>query len=214
MQLRLDILLSEQTKLYPFLQQITKLGFVLFGGTAIALQLGHRQSVDFDFFHEQDISDFQSTLLNLEGLNAQHVLQNEPNSLCFQTKNNVKLSFFGRIEWVQYAETFCSEDSILQLANLDSLLITKLKAICDRAECKDYKDIIAILKTESVDLLHSLHRVELFFGKAVPLGQILKGLTYFEDGDLKLLTKKEKKFLERAAIKAGRNLGKKKAINV
>lgn len=210
MQIRLDILPIEQAKLYPFLRQVTDLDFVLFGGTAIALQLGHRQSVDFDFFHEEDISGFQSNLLHLEGLESCHVMQNEHNTLCFQTHNGVKFSFFGQIDWLQYVEKILSNDNILQLADLDSLLVTKLKAICDRAECKDYKDIIAILKTESVDLLHSLNRIELFFGKAIPLGQILKGLTYFEDGDLNLLTKKEKRFLERVAIKAGRNLGKEK----
>lgn len=210
MQLKLDILPSEQAKLYPLLQQVTDLGFVLFGGTAIALQLGHRQSVDFDFFHEQDISRLQHNLLHLEGLESYQVMQNKPNTLCFQTHNGVKFSFFGQIDWLQYVEKILSNDNILQLADLDSLLVTKLKAICDRAECKDYKDIIAILKTESVDLLHSLNRIELFFGKAIPLGQILKGLTYFEDGDLNLLTKKEKRFLEHMAIKVGRNLGKEK----
>ena len=210
MQIRLDILPIEQAKLYPFLRQVTDLDFVLFGGTAIALQLGHRQSVDFDFFHEEDISGFQSNLLHLEGMESCHVLQNIPNILCFQTYNDVKFSFFGQIDWLQYVEKILSNDNILQLADLDSLLVTKLKAICDRVEYKDYKDIIAILKTESVDLLYSLKRVELFFGKAIPLGQILKGLTYFEDGDLNLLTKKEKRFLERVAIKAGRNLGKEK----
>ena len=210
MQIRLDILPSEQAKLYPFLRQVTDLGFVLFGGTAIALQLGHRQSVDFDFFHEQDISGLQSNLLHLEGLESCHVLQNIPNTLCFQTYNGVKVSFFGQINWLQYVEKNLSNDDILQFADLDSLLVTKLKKICDRAECKDYKDIIAILKIENVDLLHSLNRIELFFGKAIPLGQILKGLTYFEDGDLNLLSKKEKRFLERVAIKVGRNLGREK----
>lgn len=210
MQIRLDILPIKQAKLYPFLRQVTDLDFVLFGGTAIALQLGHRQSVDFDFFHEEDISGIRSNLLHLEGMESCHVLQNIPNILCFQTYNDVKFSFFGQIDWLQYVEKILSNDNILQLADLDSLLVTKLKAICDRVEYKDYKDIIAILKTENVDLLHSLNRIELFFGKAIPLGQILKGLTYFEDGDLNLLTKKEKRFLECVAIKAGRNLGKEK----
>ena len=46
----LEILPEVQRWIYPRLQNLKKLGFVLYGGTALALQLGHRQSVDFDFF--------------------------------------------------------------------------------------------------------------------------------------------------------------------
>ena len=47
---RLDILPAAQRKLWPELKPVQQQGFVLYGGTAIALRLGHRQSVDFDFF--------------------------------------------------------------------------------------------------------------------------------------------------------------------
>lgn len=73
MQLKLNILPKEQAKLYPFLRQITDFGFVLFGGTAIALQLGHRQSIDFDFFHIDDIQSIQNNLLNLEKLQVDNI---------------------------------------------------------------------------------------------------------------------------------------------
>lgn len=45
-----DILPPEQKSLWPSLHKLSELGFVLYGGTAIALQCGHRNSVDFDFF--------------------------------------------------------------------------------------------------------------------------------------------------------------------
>lgn len=45
-----EILPTSQQEVWPELSDIKKLGFVLYGGTAIALQLGHRISVDFDFF--------------------------------------------------------------------------------------------------------------------------------------------------------------------
>ena len=44
-----EILPQEQQEIYDNLKQVTELNFTLFGGTAIALQLGHRKSVDFDF---------------------------------------------------------------------------------------------------------------------------------------------------------------------
>jgi hypothetical protein len=53
---RLDILPSAQRSLWPHLVQVP-CHFVLYGGTAIALCLGHRQSVDFDFFSDLDLGD-------------------------------------------------------------------------------------------------------------------------------------------------------------
>ena len=46
---RLDILPVAQRALWPRLSEVPK-DFVLYGGTAIALHLAHRQSIDFDFF--------------------------------------------------------------------------------------------------------------------------------------------------------------------
>ena len=47
---RLDVLPATQRELWPELRPVRDLGFVLYERTAIALWLGHRQSVDFDFF--------------------------------------------------------------------------------------------------------------------------------------------------------------------
>ena len=55
----LDILPHEQRELYPKLSFLKEYGFILFVGTAIALQLGHRESIDFDFFNVSDIDNFK-----------------------------------------------------------------------------------------------------------------------------------------------------------
>lgn len=47
---RLDILPASQRTLWPHLADANQDSFVLYGGTAVALYLGHRESVDFDFF--------------------------------------------------------------------------------------------------------------------------------------------------------------------
>ena len=52
---RLDALPEAQRHLWPMLQPLAGLGFVLYGGTAISLRLGHRQSVDFDFFTDRPL---------------------------------------------------------------------------------------------------------------------------------------------------------------
>ena len=195
MKLRLEILPKEQKELYLHLKNIKDLDFTLFGGTALALQLGHRESVDFDFFTDKDISKLQSTLLNLNSIKVGEITQQMDNTLSFKTTNNVKFSFFGNIEFVKFANKIQSDDGILQLADLKSLLITKLKVTCDRAEYKDYKDIAEILKTKQVSLEEGLSGFRHYFGDDFPLLQIVKGLTYFEDGDLHRLSKDDKSIL-------------------
>lgn len=195
MKLRLEILPSEQKELYPHLKAIKDLDFTLFGGTALALQLGHRESVDFDFFSDKDISKLQSTLLNINGIKVGEITQQMDNTLSFKTTNNVKFSFFGNIEFVKFTNKIQSDDGILQLADLKSLLITKLKVSCDRAEYKDYKDIAEILKAKQVSLEEGLSGFKQYFGNDFPLMQIVKGLTYFEDGDLHRLSKDDKNIL-------------------
>lgn len=51
----MDILPPAQKRLWPELRNAQHLGFTLYGGTAIALRLGHRESVDFDFFSEKPL---------------------------------------------------------------------------------------------------------------------------------------------------------------
>ena len=50
-----SILPRAQQQLWPELSATVAMGFVLYGGTAIALRLGHRPSVDFDFFSERPL---------------------------------------------------------------------------------------------------------------------------------------------------------------
>ncbi len=52
---RLEVLPPAQRALWPALRGIAALGMALYGGTAVALRLGHRASVDFDFFGEQPL---------------------------------------------------------------------------------------------------------------------------------------------------------------
>ena len=52
---RLETLPLAQRALWPDLARLSALGFVLYGGTAIALRLGHRASVDFDFFTDRPL---------------------------------------------------------------------------------------------------------------------------------------------------------------
>ena len=196
-----DILPKEQKEIYSKLSFLKELGFVLFGGTAIALQLGHRESIDFDFFNASDIDDLKQIILNSRDIPHKEIIQNEPNALSLITQNGVKLSFFGGLDFVNLSDVIQTDDGVLLLADLNTLLATKLKVINDRAEYKDYKDIVEILKIHHMTLGKGLQTFNEFYHNEIPEFQILKGLQYFEDGDLYKLSHKDRMVLN-ANIKA------------
>src|SRR5258707_1290352 len=92
---RLDILPAPQMRLWPELKQIPK-GFVLYGGTAIALRLGHRQSADFDFFSSETFTT-EFLLSSIPFLAGSKILQNAQQTLTVTVQKDapVKISFFG-----------------------------------------------------------------------------------------------------------------------
>ena len=69
---------DEQRALWPTLARVPK-SFVLYGGTAVALRLGHRASVDFDFFSSEPL-DFEA-LFALPFVRDAEILQQEPATL-------------------------------------------------------------------------------------------------------------------------------------
>src|SRR3546814_3853564 len=89
----LGILPAQQQRLWPELAALPS-HFVLYGGTAVALRLGHRVSVDFDFF--SDVSLGEADKQEILGLfRVGSVLQNDRNTLTFLadvTDQPVKLS--------------------------------------------------------------------------------------------------------------------------
>ena len=198
-----EILPQEQKKIYKNLSFLKNKGFILFGGTAIALQLGHRQSIDFDFFTSNKLDKKLKDEI-LKNLKSDAMLQNEENTLVF-LKNEVKLSFFGDIDFV-IKENSLILDDVLKVANLKSLLATKLKATFDRAEYKDYIDIVEILKTGQITIEEGINKMFDFFGTDFTASQVLKNLTYFEDGDLHRLEIKDRDILIQSVLNFKNNM--------
>lgn len=198
-----EILPQEQKKIYKNLSFLKNKGFILFGGTAIALQLGHRQSIDFDFFTSNKLDKkLKDEILN--NLKSDTMLQNEENTLVF-LKNEVKLSFFGDIDFA-IKENSLILDDVLEVANLKSLLATKLKATFDRAEYKDYIDIVEILKKGQITIEEGIDKMFDFFGTDFTASQVLKNLTYFEDGDLYRLEIKDRDILIQSVLNFKNNM--------
>lgn len=178
---RLDILPPAQRRLWPDLARVPA-HFVLYGGTAIALRLGHRTSVDFDWFSEAGLDESgKRDLPSMFG--GGDILQNEVDTLVFSALADgqpVKLSFFGGITTGCVTAPSLTEDGVARVASLDDLLAWKLKAIHDRAEGKDYQDI-AVMLMRGQSLARGLAAKETLFGTSVPSMSTLKALTYFDD---------------------------------
>jgi hypothetical protein len=200
---RLSILPESQRRLWPELRPAAGLGFVLYGGTAIALRLGHRQSVDFDFFTEKSL-DRDALNEAFPFIRRATVLQSSQETLTLNVPDAelsdryVKVSFFGAIDFGRYAAPGTTEDGMLQVASLDDLMATKLKVLLQRVEAKDYQDIAAMLSAGS-DLSLGLAVAKAMFGNAFQPSESLKAMTWFEGGDLQLLTDDEKLTLIEAA---------------
>lgn len=173
--------------------------FVLYGGTAIALRLGHRHSEDFDFFSSKPFQPAQ--LLDALSFGPEAVvLQSEHHTLTLRIDRDgpVKLSFFGGLTFGQIATADVIESQTFKIASLPDLMATKLNVLWQRAEAKDYVDVAAIIRA-GVSLEHGLGCARALFGETFNPAIVLKALTFFEDGDLKTLSSDVRALLIEAA---------------
>ena len=138
---------DEQRRLWPALADVPD-SFVLYGGTALALRLGHRSSVDFGFFSSSPLD--HDTVLAIPFVARAEVLQREPTALTLSVMLNgepVKVSFFGDIDIGRVGDPDQTEDEVLWVASLLDLFGTKLKVLLQRVAARDYLDLAAILRT-------------------------------------------------------------------
>jgi hypothetical protein len=197
--LHFEILPPAQREIWPSLRDLADRGFVLYGGTAIALRLGHRSSIDFDFFTEKPLD--RTALSDTFSLLSQpRVIQDQQNTLSLLapvSANSVKVSFFGGIEFGRAGVPERSADGVAVVASILDLLATKLKVMQQRIEAKDYQDVAAILR-DGIQLEEGLAAAAAMFGSSFQPSEALKALGFFEGGDLNTLTKEDKQFLTNA----------------
>jgi hypothetical protein len=192
-----EILPESQKEIWPLLAPAPGLSFVLYGGTAVALHLGHRRSVDFDFFRSEPL-DKKELEASFGFMRDARTIQEDENTVVVMVQmpaGPVKVSFFGDIGIGRINDPLQTTDSTLLVASLEDLLATKLKSILDRAEAKDYRDIAAILSA-GVSLEKALGAFAKIYGKDP--GLPLKALGYFKDGDLHALPKADQDLLRAA----------------
>ena len=143
---KLGVLPPAQKEIWTSLAPAPQFNFVLYGGTAVALHLGHRESLDFDFFRSEPLDKDQiRAALGLSAVPLSCRKRRIRWCLAEMPAGTVKVSFFGGIGFGHVEDPLPTCDGILLVASLDDLMATKLKATLDRAEAKDYRDIAEMI---------------------------------------------------------------------
>ena len=200
MNLQLNVLPPAQRALWDELGAVPG-HFVLYGGTAIALQLGHRQSVDYDFFTSQALNP-EMLFATISFLRTAVTVRQAPNTLTCRVDRAgpVLVSFMGTPMTRQVNSPCRDPASGVRLATLLDLAGTKASVVQQRAEAKDYVDMDALMLA-GISLPQALSAAQSIFGTRFDPQSTLKALCYFGDGDLASLDLATRERLS-AAVKA------------
>ncbi len=147
----------------------------LVGGTALALQIGHRKSIDLDFFGHLDAS-LEEIAMELSEFADVNPLSSSK-SMRFLIVDGVKVDIVSYpYEWI---DNPVIEDGII-LSGVKDISAMKLSAITNRGTKKDFIDLYFLLKRFSFNEL-----IEFYLQKytGAQLFTVLKSLTYFEDAE-------------------------------
>ena len=153
-------------------------GFYLAGGTGLALRLGHRRSVDFDWFRGEPIVDPLRLARELQGAIPLVVVRTERGTL-HATLFGVRLSFIeygypllGRlVEWKMNS---------VRVAALEDIACMKLAAVAQRGSRRDFVDVFALGRRIPLRRMLELYRRKYGIRDS---GHVLFALTYFDDAE-------------------------------
>jgi Nucleotidyl transferase AbiEii toxin, Type IV TA system len=178
---RLDILPPAQRRLWPELAG-TPDEFTLYGGTAIALRLGHRQSVDFDWFTSMPFVP-NALMQRVPYLRGATVQQSAPDTLTVTVERGgpIQLSFFGSLNLGQVAPADIAMGPGIKVGSLIDLAGLKVAIVTQRAELRDYIDVHALLTTAHIPLVDMLAAAAIIYGAQFNPLLSLKALAYFDD---------------------------------
>jgi hypothetical protein len=171
-----NILSENQKELLPFIESFKK-EFYLVGGTAIALQIGHRESIDFDLFKFSSISTVK-IVQRLKDFNLTYRLIFTDERSFHIVCKGVKITFFQYPFKISTSKRFHD----IKMPDLLHLASMKAYALGRRAKWKDYVDLYFILKDYHTFDEISTKTQEIFEG--VFSTKLLKQqLCYFNDID-------------------------------
>ncbi len=170
-----EILTKEQMELLPVIKCFKK-NFGLVGGTAIALQIGHRQSIDFDLFTFEKFYNFKiKKIISSQKLNINKTYKDESGQFTFIV-NNVQFTFFSYPFKINYSKNF---KNIIKMPDLLTLVAMKAYTLGRRAKWKDYVDLYFIIKKYSMKQI--ITRAKNIFKGEFNARIFREQLSYFDD---------------------------------
>lgn len=171
-----EILTTEQTKLLPLVQKFIG-DFGLVGGTAIALQLGHRRSIDFDLFSSKEFTNSKiRNIIKKNKYNITNVFKDEDGQFTFHV-DSVQFTFLHYPFEIKFSEKF---EKYLKMPDLLTLAAMKAYALGRRNKWKDYVDLYFIISNH-----HSIKKIVAksheIFGNEFNERIFRESLSYFKD---------------------------------
>jgi hypothetical protein len=172
-----NILDSNQLELLPLIKEF-KRTFYLVGGTAIALQIGHRQSIDFDLFRKESLNH-KAIFDKIQAQGHKSIVTRRVSEQINLVINQVKLTFFQYPFEISKNVKF---EDIISMPPLLDLAAMKAYALGRRSKWKDYVDLYFIL-TKHYSIQDISNRANVIYGDLFSEKQFRAQLCYFEDVD-------------------------------
>lgn len=172
-----EILTAEQRELLPLVKSFSK-EFGLVGGTAMAILLGHRRSIDFDLFSLNDFDNWKIRRKILQFREIDAVLRDEDGQYTVVI-HKVRFTFFHYPFRISFSKNF---DKAIRLPDLLTLAAMKAYALGRRAKWKDYVDIYFVIKGH-YDIHRLIKKSRQIFGSEFNEKLFRAQLSYFDDID-------------------------------
>jgi len=171
-----EILSEEQLKILPLIKNFSS-DFGLVGGTAIALQIGHRSSIDFDLFTRSTLNHDRIRKEIRDFYEIKSILVEEPNELTLVVEG-VKITFLNYPFEINYSVGF---EDVIKMPDVLTLSAMKAFALGKRAKWKDYVDLFFILKIYGISEV--VNKAKSMFGSEFNERLFREQLSYFDDID-------------------------------
>ena len=172
-----EILTGEQLELLPLIKSFSQ-EFGLVGGTAIALFIGHRRSIDFDLFTDKEFDNWKIRRTILRHGKIDGVLRDEDGQYTVVI-HKVRITFFSYPFKINFSKSF---NKVINLPDLLTLAAMKAYALGRRAKWKDYVDLYVIMR-DYYDIHKIIKRTRHIFGLEFNEKLFRAQLSYFKDID-------------------------------
>ncbi len=175
-----DVLSEEQKRVLPQLAKaLINSDFYLAGGTGLALQVGHRSSIDFEWFIPK-LGDPEALFRLLKSLGIVFEIQSIDFETVYLTIENIQMSFIGYDYPLLQAKIQWPEPGIY-IAGINDIACMKLSAIALRGSRKDFFDLHYIIK----HFLRLDDYLQLYMKKYGnrDIGHVVRSLVYFADAE-------------------------------